>query len=97
MKVTINKQSVSNVSKVILENVEYLQNDVKQIENVINSINEAWEGADALKFINTMRDKYISELNEAIDIISRNGTYLSNIPKAYDLLDETFSNKNINV
>ena len=97
MKVTINKSSITDVSKTILENVEYLQSDIKKLEEVINSINTAWDGADALKYINTMRDKYIVQLNELIDVIQKNGEYLSNIPKAYDLLDETFSNKNVSV
>lgn len=97
MKITIDSSNVSKLGKSIVENSNNLINDVKKLESIIGDINTAWEGADALKYINSMRDKYVKEISDFAGIVEKYGEYLQNVPGAYDLLDETFSNKNINV
>lgn len=97
MKISINKNNIKNNGKQILENFESLSSDIKKVEGILENINIVWEGADALKYVNAMKNKYIKEFDELLDEIKIYGEYLSNVPVAYELLDESFANKNINV
>jgi hypothetical protein len=97
MNVTIKKNEVLKISNSIIANAEDFESNIKKLLNIIEGINLAWEGADALKYINTLKDKYIVELNGLVDVINQYGEYLKNVPEAYMLLDEAFSCKNIDV
>lgn len=97
MKIVIDKKSISKSGNEILECNEYINSDIKKLEGIIDSINNAWEGSDSLKFVNSMKDTYIKKLTELYEILNTYGEYLSNVPGAYEVLDETFANKNINV
>ncbi len=97
MRVTIDKNNTNNIGKKIKENTDNIENDIKKLENVIESINSAWEGADALKYVNSMKEKYVNSLQEFNNILKEYSEYLSNVSGAYSILDETFSSKNINV
>ena len=51
----------------------------------------------ALKYVNSMKEKYVNSLQEFNNILKEYSEYLSNVSGAYSILDETFSSKNINV
>ena len=97
MKITIDKNAVEKSGKKIIECNSYFIDDIAKLNGVIDGINNAWDGADALKYVNDMRDKYIYKLKELSSILENYGEYLKNVPGAYEILDETFSNKNINI
>lgn len=97
MKITIDGSNVNKIGRSIVESSNTLIKDVSKLESIISDINTAWDGADELKYVNSMKDKYIKEITEFSKMVQKYGEYLQNVPGAYDLLDETFSNKNINV
>jgi uncharacterized protein YukE len=97
MKVTINKNSITKTSAQMKEATNDFISEIKKFEAVIEGINSAWEGADALKYVNTLKDSYLKKLNELSEYLEKYGDYLENIPGAYSLLDEIYSNKNINI
>lgn len=97
MKVIINKSGVSKLSSQMKESTNDFKSEIKKFETVIDGINNAWEGADALKYVNKLRDSYLRKLNELVSDLEKSSEYLENIPLAYNLLDEIYSNKNINV
>lgn len=97
MKITIDQSAVEKSGRRIQEcNSDFLS-DINRLNNIIDGINTAWEGADALKYVNNMRDNYLYKLKELSEILQSYGEYLEKIPGAYAILDESFSNKNINV
>lgn len=97
MNISIKKSSISSYGKQICDISSDFSSDINKLENVIEGINNAWQGADALKYVNKLRENYINNLNEIASDINKYGEYLVNTSGAYDLLDEIFANKNINV
>ena len=68
---------------------------INMLNAVIDDINEVWQGADALKYINVMREKYLVDLRDLNDLIDEYSSFLNYIPGAYSTLDEVFKEKNI--
>lgn len=97
MKIVIDKSGVSKISTQMNESVNDFKSEIKKFETVIDGINNAWEGADALKFVNKLKDSYVRKLYDLVSELEKSSEYLKNIPEAYSLLDEIYSNKNINV
>ena len=44
-----------------------------------------------------MKEKYTPQLEQLKDTLKEYGEYLTKVPDAYDILDETFSSRKINV
>ena len=97
MNITVKKAEILKTGNDIVACSEDLTTSINRITAVIDNINSIWEGVDSLKYVNTMRDKYIVGLNELQDVVEEYGMYLRNIPEAYTILDETFASKQIDV
>ena len=95
MKIKVEKNNIKKYGDEIIGYTEDLKGCINQFASIIDSINGAWEGADALKYINAMKDKYVTGLNELNSVIKDYGTYLKTVPDAYTALDEAFSSKKI--
>jgi hypothetical protein len=97
MNITIKKDEVLKIGKSIIDDASDFEDETKKLLSIIDNINLAWEGADALKYINILKDKYIVGLNELSDVIKNYGEYLKNVPEAYMLLDEAYCSENIDI
>ncbi len=97
MKVTIECSDISNYGKQIIDYSNDFKDQINKFTSLIEEINSIWDGADALKYINTMRDKYIVGLEDLRAILEDYGNYLKQVPEAYQALDEVFSTKRIEV
>jgi hypothetical protein len=93
----ISKSTVSKNGSTIIQYSEEFSACIKKFLYIVDSINIAWEGNDSLKYINTMKEKLIPGLEELNSCIKDYGVFLKNVPNAYDILDETFSTKSIDV
>ena len=76
---------------------EYIEQENINNNEIIDSINTAWNGDDSLKYINTMKEKCLNGLKELNDCVDDYGIYLKKIPDVYGALDEAFSSKKIDV
>lgn len=97
MEIIINKEETSKLGNEIVDNAIEFDANIKKFNMLIDSINNAWEGADSLKYVNTMKEKYSIGLEELKEFIKLYGTYLKSVPNAYGILDEIFSSKSIDV
>lgn len=97
MNININKSEVIKAGSQILGYSEDFDEYITKFLSIIESINTAWEGSDSLKYINTMKEKYILELEKLRDVLKERGNYLTNIPEAYTIIDNDFFNKKIDV
>jgi len=97
MKIFIDKSSVSNYAEQFVECSNKLDFEIKRLNSIIDSINNAWEGADASMYVNAMKTKYELEINQLKAILDSYSQYLKKVPDAYTSLDESFSSKSINV
>ena len=97
MDIYIDEAGIKSTSDRMAEETRSLLAQINMLNRTIDDINQAWQGADALKYINAMREKYIVVLRELKDFIDEYTIYLNNIPEAYSILDEAFSSKNLDV
>lgn len=95
MEININSSDVTSLAIQLYDCAESLENEIKKIRNTINNVSSAWTGNDAAKYVNVMQEKYILGLEELKDKITAYAVYLNNIPGAYDLLENIYSDKHI--
>lgn len=97
MEIIIDKQSVRKVANQMNEYANDFSKEIEKLSNIIDNINIAWKGDDALKYINLLKTKYFEDLTETKKQIKKYSKYLENIPEAYDALEDTYTNKSINI
>lgn len=97
MKFTIKSYDVKKQADDIINYSNDFNEQIKKFEYLIDNINTAWNGADALKYVNLMRERYIMKMSKIQEIILDYGNYLKSVPDSYSKVDESFSNRNINV
>lgn len=90
---TINDSEINKSSEIILSNVSDFDSDINKLNGIIDSINVAWNGSDALKYINAMKNSYIPKLKELSEMIKEYSKTLKNTTSSYKELDEQFSKK----
>jgi len=93
MEVVVNDRQILNLSKRLNNSAKELENEIKQIKNITSNISTSWTGNDALKYIEIIEKKYILGLEELQEKIESYAKYLENVPGAYELLDEIYSNR----
>ncbi len=97
MNIKVNNSALNKYGNKIKSNSKDFERDIKNFYSIIESINSAWEGDDALKYINVMRDRYMKMLLETKQLLDDYGNYLNGAADSYEVLDEVFSSKNIDV
>lgn len=97
MEIILSKTETTKIGNEIIEYSDDLEAEIKEFLSIIDSINTAWDGADALKYINTLKQKYVVNLEELQGLVKEYGQYLSNVSGAYTTLDESFTSKSIDV
>ena len=90
-----------NTTKIISDTNSF-DNSIKELNKELNNINKAleslksgWSGKDATDFYNKIEKTYLPELKNAISILSTYTKYLKKIPRAYEIIDDSYANKKI--
>ena len=97
MKIKIDNANIESLGNKVLSCNETLESDVQRLNTIIDSINQAWEGSDSLKYINALKNKMEPVLKDLTNEVNNYGLYLKNIPNTYDILDEEYASKKIEV
>lgn len=97
MNVEISKSGLKRIGSNIAEEASNINQYIKNLDNTIDKINTAWQGNDSLIYINTLREKYLTNLSELKSLLNEYGVYLTKIPGVYETLDESFRNRKIEV
>lgn len=97
MDIVVKKNELANYGNQMLNLSSEFDRDIKKFTRIIEEINEAWEGADALKYVNTMKDKYIRDLETTRSTIDDYARFLTKVGDVYQSVDEVFTSKNIDV
>lgn len=97
MEVIVENYEIKSLASEMSNHSDELAEEIKKIRNIVDNVSVAWEGPDASKYINVLQDKYILGLQELKKIIDEYVVYLNNIPEAYELLDNIYSTKHIEV
>ena len=97
MDIFIKKSDILNYGNQIIDYSSEFKDEINKFNALIESINSIWNGSDALKYINVMKEKYIVGLEEMKTVLDDYGNYLNKITETYSSVDEVFSTKNIDV
>lgn len=98
MDILIKESETKLLSNQLLAYMDEFKDEIKKFQEMVEKIESSWQGSeDVKKKVDTMRENYVVEMEKFADIFNEFGTYLSNIPEAYQILDEDFSTKEIGV
>ena len=97
MKVIVEKNEIDTLARELYNYSEEFGDEIKKIRNIAGNIGTVWSGNDASKYIEVLQEKYILGLEDLKQIIEEYAIYLNNIPEAYELLDNIYADKNIEV
>lgn len=95
MNISVDKNEVSKIATSMINNIEYFEDEIKQIQLQIEKLETVWEGSDATKYIDILKNECILELNTFYEIIGEYAEYLKKIPDGYNTLDEIYSSESI--
>lgn len=93
----INTSSIETLSDQIKENIDDLKKEHENIKKYINDIKKGWKGENADKFYKAFEDIYLPNLISSINVLSEFQTFISKVPDAYETIDNSYANKNIEV
>ncbi len=93
----IKKEEIRHLGLELMECSNQINQKIQQLNQLLEQLQEAWSGEDANIYQDAIRSKYIIGLQELAKQINHYGTYLNKVPGAYELLDKTFAQRNINI
>ncbi len=91
---------ISNTKKMANQMQEVLtdfNDNISKLNNIIDNISNDWRGTDATSFIDTMRNVNIVELTRLHDTLTKYISFLEKVPTTYQLLDEIYTSKGIDI
>lgn len=97
MNIVVDTDVINSQAQDILNYAQSLNDDISRLNSTIDSLSSSWEGDDATKYINTMRDVYLSDLQKLSEIVTEYGEYLRGAAEAYSNIDDKFSSRSIDV
>lgn len=97
MEIKVKRKEINQSANKLINSSEELKKEKESVRTILGSINEVWNGLDAIKYIEVLESKYVIELEILCDCIENYGNYLKNIPDDYTKIDELYASKKINV
>ena len=93
MRIRVSRSETKKVSNEMLEAADSFEQYLKNFISIIENINNIWQGQDAVKTINMMRDKYVPMMYKYLDMLERYAEYVGRVFGAYGMLDKIYSDK----
>ena len=97
MIVEIDCPSVESYGEQMVNFTDDFKTEMTKFGTIIESINTIWDGADALKYVNSMMDNYLPMLNEVQQLFEAYAEFLQKVPEPYQTLDESYAARSISV
>lgn len=97
MKVEIDTEKIKDASKTLEDEKANIEQEIKNLQSEIEKISSIWKGTDATTFIQLFDEKLISCLIRVNELVDLYGTDLGVVASTYEVLDDTFSEKSIEV
>ena len=93
----ITKTSVDSIVSNLQAEQEKITGYMKTLDTELGNVNQAWQGSDATKYTEKMRDDYKVLLKEFNDSLQSYIDYLSGVFAEYKKLDDKFVDTKIEV
>lgn len=95
MHIEINTDTIIKQSNLLARQSEELDTQIKTLNSVIEKIDNAWQGDDANKFIQTLAEKDLNKYKEMKSKTEEYSIYLTKAMEYYNTLDDTFKSMTI--
>lgn len=96
-KIVITQANVANVVSELRAEQTNIGNYKSNIETELDNINKAWEGADAIKYTQKMRDDYAVLLEAFNESLESYINFLDKVYGEYERFDNEYAGKSIEV
>lgn len=96
-KIVITQANVANVVSELRAEQANLENYKTNIETELDNINKVWEGADAIKYTQKMRDDYAVLLESFNESLESYINFLEKVYGEYEKFDNEYAGKSIEV
>lgn len=97
MHIEVNPNTIKKLSRLLENQSEEINTQIKSLNSVIEKIDSAWQGVDAKKLIQTITDEDLTKYNEMKSKTDEYIIYLTKAMEYYDTLDDTFKSMTIDV
>ncbi len=88
---------ITTKSAELSDNIDLLRSELKKLITVVGDISDGWKGTEAEEFTRKMDEDYINKMQDLISKIEKYQVFLSKTPGAYQLLDDIYAEKKIEV
>ena len=96
MKIIVDYRDLDRKGDILIEKAEDFKIYINQMSNQMEKLGRFWNTDESHEFQNDIKEGYISTFLKLQDILLDYGNYLKDVSKAYQNLDNIFSNKRIN-
>ncbi len=96
-RIVVTASGISNVVSELKAEQSNIKGYISSLDTELGNINKAWQGADATKYTEKMKDDYkvlLTSINESFDSYIE---FLSKVYGEYEKLDSEFAGKSIEV
>ncbi len=97
MQIIMDKTVTLSKADEFLDCCQQIEDEIVKYSHIIDKINAAWEGEDALKYINNMRSFHVPKFNAILEVLNSYAEYLKKVPGPYETIDEVYATKTIDV
>ena len=87
-KIYIDLNAVRDKAMNMKSSSEALVSYTRTLDQTVKDINNVWQGNDAMKYINKVKDELVSKLETLSANLNEYSAFLQGIPKMYDDFDE---------
>lgn len=88
MEIRVNKDALIATGNNIIDKAKEFKFQIEQIKKLVEILKEHWQGKDMETYVEAMNNIYIPELENLCEVIEDYGSYLLDVKKEYDKLDE---------
>ena len=96
-RIVVTQSGITSVVKELQEEQKNIGDYIKSIDTELGNINKAWEGADAIKYTEKMKDDYQVLLTDYNECLQSYIDFLEEVPSKYDELNNEYQGKTIEV
>ena len=96
-KIVITQASVANVVSELRAEQEKISSYKGSLDTELDNINKAWEGADATKYTQKMKDDYSVLLEAFVESLTSYINFLEKVYGEYEQFDNEYAGKSIEV
>ena len=94
---TIDTDYLNSDATNLSNSIDDLNTEVNKLNTTITNNQSGFQGDRGTDFFEIVTGDYITDLSNLVTDLENYQEFLSKVPKAYELLDEEFGNKQIDV